>query len=139
MKSRDTIMRLKRFQVDEKRRRVAQIEMMIADFGRMASDLEREIATEEQRAGITDKAHFAYPTYARAAMQRKENLLRSAEELKGQLEDARRELEEAFQELKKFEVLDDREQARERAADAARDQVEMDRIGMAMRNGFARA
>jgi flagellar FliJ protein len=139
MKSRDTIMRLKRFQVDEKRRRVAQIELMIADFARTANDLEREIAAEEQRAGISDKAHFAYPTYARAAMQRKEKLIHSADELKGQLEDARRDLEEAFQELKKFEVLDDREHARERAVEVAREQSEMDRIGLSMRGSFAGA
>ena len=61
MKSRDTLIRLKRFQVDEKRRRVAQIEMMIAEFDRMAADLDREIAAEEQKAGISDPNHFAYP------------------------------------------------------------------------------
>ena len=72
-------------------------------------------------------------------MQRRENLVRSADELKGQLEDARRELEEAFQELKKFEILDDREQARERAADTVREQAEMDRIGLGLRANFARA
>ena len=138
MKSRETVMRLKRFQVDEKRRRVAQIEMMIADFERMATDLDREVASEEQRAGISDKAHFAYPTYARAAMQRKENLVRSADELKGQLLEARLELEEAFEDLKKFEILEDREQARERAAEGVREQVELDRIGISMR-GLARA
>ena len=77
MKSRDTLIRLKRFQVDEKRRRVAQIEMMIADFERIAADLQAEIASEEQKAGITDTAHFAYPTYAKAAAQRRENLLQS--------------------------------------------------------------
>ena len=49
MKSRDTIIRLKKFQVDEKRRKVAQIESMIADFDRMASDLEREIRVEQER------------------------------------------------------------------------------------------
>ena len=43
MKSRDTLIRLKKFQVDEKRRKVMQIETMIAEFERMASDLEREI------------------------------------------------------------------------------------------------
>ena len=32
MKSRETLIRLKKFQVDEKRRRVTQIEGMIADF-----------------------------------------------------------------------------------------------------------
>ena len=67
MKSRDSQLRLKRFQVDEKRRRVAQIEAMIAEFLRMAGDLDREIATEEHKAGIADVTHFAYPTYARAA------------------------------------------------------------------------
>ena len=62
MKSRDSLLRLKRFHVDEKRRRVAQIEIMIADFLRMANELDREIAAEEQKSGISDLAHFAYPT-----------------------------------------------------------------------------
>ena len=70
MKSRDTLIRLRRFQVDEKRRRVAQIEMMMADFNRMAAELDREVSQEEARAGISDPAHFAYPTYARAATGR---------------------------------------------------------------------
>jgi len=81
MKSRDSLIRLKRFQVEEKRRRVTQIETMIAEFSRMALDLDREIALEEQRAGISDISHFAYPTYARAARARRDNLKRSAEEL----------------------------------------------------------
>ena len=66
MKSRDTLIRLKRFQLEEKRRRVRQIEMMLAEFTRMIGDLDREIANEEKRAGIADPRHFAYPTYARA-------------------------------------------------------------------------
>jgi hypothetical protein len=70
MKSRETLIRLKKFQVDEKRRRVTQIEGMIADFQRMSVDLEREIQTEQERAGINDPSHFAYPTYAKAAIQR---------------------------------------------------------------------
>ena len=51
MKSRDTLIRLKRFQVEEKRRRVAQIEMMIAEFDRMAVDLDREIAVRGAEGG----------------------------------------------------------------------------------------
>jgi flagellar FliJ protein len=81
MKSRDTLIRLKRFQVDEKRRRVMQIETMINEFTRMMGDLDREIGIEEQRAGISDPSHFAYPTYARAARSRRDNLARSTEEL----------------------------------------------------------
>ena len=133
MKSRETLLRLRRFQVDEKRRKLAQIETMIAEFERMASDLEREIAAEEARAGISDKAHFAYPTYARAAIQRRDNLLQSANDLARQLDEARLEVEEAFEELKKFEILDDREQVKERAIEAVREQAELDRIALQMR------
>jgi flagellar FliJ protein len=117
MKSRDTLIRLKRFQVDEKRRKVAQIEMMIAEFDRMAVDLDREIAAEEHKAGISDPNHFAYPTYARAAAQRRDNLRQSVQNLHVQLDDAKAELGEAFEDLKRAESLDDRE----RGADPARD------------------
>ncbi|SFV14829.1 flagellar export protein FliJ [Methylobacterium sp. 174MFSha1.1] len=135
MKSRDTLIRLRRFQADEKRRKVAQIEAMIADFARMAADLDREIGQEEQRAGISDPAHFAYPTYARAAAQRRDNIRRSAEDLDAQLAAAKAALAEAFEELKKVEILDDRERSGERAAENARDQASMDAIGL----GRARA
>lgn len=130
MKSRETLIRLKKFQVDEKRRRVAQIEGMIADFQRMSAELEREIQTEQERAGINDPTHFAYPTYAKAAIQRRENLTRSAEELKVQLDDARAHLNEAYDELKKVELLDERDQARERAEESAREQADLDSIGL---------
>src|SRR5882762_6581910 len=89
MQSRETLICLKKFQVDEKRRRVAQIEGMIADFRRMSVDLEREIHTEQERAEINDPTHFAYPTYAKAAIQRRENLTRSADELRIQLKTPR--------------------------------------------------
>ena len=130
MKSRDTLIRLRRFQVDEKRRRVTQIEMMMADFQRMAVELDREVAVEEARAGITDVGHFAYPTYARAAATRRGNVRQSAHALEGQLAEAKAELGEAFEELKKVEILNDRERTAERAAESVRDQAAMDGIGL---------
>ena len=115
MKSRDSLVRLKRFQVDEKRRRVAQIESMAADFLRIAADLDREIVNEEQKAGIADPLHFAYPTYARAARARRENLVRSAAELKEQLPDAKSQLDEANADLVKAQGLEGREKGADRA------------------------
>ena len=110
---------------------MAQIEGMIAEFGRMAADLDREVATEEQRSGISDLAHFAYPTYAKAARTRRDNLKRSADELKTQLDDAQAELGEAFEALKKVEILENRERTAERVADNARDQAAMNQLGLA--------
>jgi flagellar export protein FliJ len=106
MKSRDTLIRLKRFQAEEKRRRLSQIELMIAEFNRMATELDREIASEEQKSGVKDIAHYAYSTYARAARTRRDNLLHSAEELKGQLDEARAAFEQAMDDLNKAQILD---------------------------------
>jgi flagellar protein FliJ len=124
MKSRNTLIRLKKFQVEEKRRKVAQIEAMIADFQRMGADLDREIVAEQERAGIHDPAHFAYPTYAKAAMTRRENLKRSAGELAVQLEEAKIALHESFDDLKKVEQLDERDQNRDRAVDDSRSNLD---------------
>ena len=119
MKSRDTVIRLKRFQLEEKRRRVRQIELMAAEFARMSGELEREIANEEKRAGISDPRHFAYPTYARAASTRRDNLKSSIAELTAQLEDAKTAQDEAQAELVKVEALENRDKSSERPADAA--------------------
>ncbi|MFN3891523.1 MAG: flagellar export protein FliJ [Beijerinckiaceae bacterium] len=125
MKSRDSLVRLKRFQAEEKRRRVVQIEAMVAEFSRMSGELDREIAAEEQRSGISDPTHFAYPTYARSARARRDNLQQSAAELRQQLDEARAAHEEALEEVARAQSLEGREKgvsaepARELARSAA--------------------
>ncbi len=116
MKSRESLLRLKRFQVEEKRRQFAQIETMIGDFDRMCADLDSQIAFEEKKAGISDVDHFAYPTFAKAARQRRENLQGSVAGLKDQMTAAEISLEEAEEELKKAEMLDQRDGGKGREA-----------------------
>jgi len=128
MKARNTLIRVKKFQLDEKRRKVAQMEAMIVDFQRIAGDLEREIVAEQERAGIHDPSHFAYPTYAKAAIARRENLKRSIDELEAQLRDARVALQESAEELKRVELLDERDQSRDRAAAEGREQTEFEAL-----------
>ena len=130
MKSRsESLIRLKKFQVDEKRRQVAQIEMMIADFERMASELDQQIEIEHTKTGISDVAHFAYSTFAKAALTRRDNLLNSANDMKGKLEAAQDGLAEALEDLKKVELLDQREHQREAAEQLKVEQAEYDEIG----------
>ena len=63
----DALIRLKRFEVEGKRRKVADIEAMISDFNYVAAELDRQIATEEDRAGVFDVGYYAYPTFAKLA------------------------------------------------------------------------
>ncbi len=109
MKSRENLVRLKKFQVNEKRRQLLQLDMMIADFERMAGELELQIAAEEKKAGITDIHHFAYPTFAKAARQRCENLRDSQANLVQQRGAAESVLAEAEAELSKAEMLESRD------------------------------
>ena len=130
MKSKSaSLIRLKKFQVDEKRRQVLQIETMVADFERMAAELDQQIEIEHQKTGISDMAHFAYSTFAKAAITRRDNLVNSANDMRGKLEAAQDELAEAIEDLKKVELLDARETAREEAEQLKREQAEYDEIG----------
>lgn len=99
MKSRDAALRLKRFEADEKARKVADLQQMIAEFERMAGELDRQIRAEEERTGVKDVTHYAYSTFAKSASQRRDNLYSSAQELRMKLEVAERERDEAMEQL----------------------------------------
>src|SRR6476619_2720941 len=120
MKSRDALSRLKRFDVEEKQRKVAEIESLIGDFTQMANDLDRQIAIEQERAGVSDTNHYAYPTFAKAAIQRRDNLLASAADLEAKLASARETLGEALEELKNIEQLDEGRDAERMKIEQAR-------------------
>jgi flagellar export protein FliJ len=109
MKTRENLVRLKQFQVNDKRRQMLQLDMMIAEFDRMAGELELQIAAEEKKAGITDINHFAYPTFAKAARLRRDNLKNSQQDLLQQRAVAESILAEAEAELSKAEALESRD------------------------------
>ena len=109
MKPRDNMIRLRQFKVAEKHRQVMQLETMIAEFERMSNELEAQILAEEKKSGITDTSHFAYPTFAKAAHTRRDNLEISIRDLRQQKESAERELMDAESELQKAERLEVRE------------------------------
>lgn len=116
MKSRESLVRLKEFQVTEKRRQLQQLQLMMSEFERMAKELENQISIEEKKSGITDPAHFAYPTFAKAARQRADNLQVSIRELKVQQDAAELALEEVEAEFAKAAALEERDsQVRARA------------------------
>ena len=51
----DTLLRLKRFRVDEMKRRMASIEAMKSDLEKKLSDLDDNVTREKQRAGDSDQ------------------------------------------------------------------------------------
>ena len=109
MKPRNNMIRLRQFKVTEKHRQVMQLETMISEFERMANELDAQIVAEEKKSGISDENHFAYPTFAKAACTRRDNLAISIRDLKQQKEAAEAELLDAESELQKAERMEVRE------------------------------
>jgi flagellar export protein FliJ len=132
MKSRKSLIQLRRFEVDERRQTVADIEAMMGELQQMVIDLERQIEVEQEKAGVSDVNHFAYPTFAKAAIARRDNLKNSCAELEVKLEEARDQLAEAFEELKKVELIEERDAERVRVHEASKEQAELDEIGINM-------
>jgi hypothetical protein len=109
MKSRENLLRLKHFQVEDKTRQLTQIELMVQELGRIADELGAQIRIEEEKSGITDPGHFAYPTFAKAARLRRDNLQGSIRDLNTRREAAVAALGEAEEELKKAMLIDSRD------------------------------
>lgn len=114
MKARETALKLKRFELDEKARKVADLEQMIREFEGIASDLDRQILAEEDRTGVKDQKHFAYSTFAKSAAQRRDNLRASTAELRGKLEAAQSEFDEVKQQLARVTTDQPRDTVRSR-------------------------
>lgn len=109
MKPRESMVRLKMFQVRGKRREIAQLEMMIVEFERMVLELEAQIIHEERKSGNNDIHHFAYSSFARAARQRRDNLINSIRDLQLQKTNAEIALHEVTTELQRAQLLEVRE------------------------------
>jgi flagellar FliJ protein len=98
MASIESLVRSKKNQVEQRQRAVAQIKKIITDLERLAADLEVQIRAEEDRTKNHDPEHFAYSTLAKATVQRRDNLKRSTDNLKIQLDVAEKALRKATDE-----------------------------------------
>ena len=81
-----------RGQVADLKRRIPILKRLIADCDRLAADLDQEVRNEEDRVKIHDPAHSAYSIYAKATALRRDNLRRSADELRAHLAKAEKAL-----------------------------------------------
>ena len=130
MKSREALIRLHRFRVDEIRRRLQSLDTMRADLTKKMSDLETMMQEEQRRAAHSDRGRLAYPSFARSVVARRENIQRSIDEVEKQASGVTEELQGAYRELKKYEIAADSEAQRDRVEYARKVQAELDDIAL---------
>ena len=131
MSTLESLIRLHRWQVDERRRQVAELEALALKLRHELTRLGEEQAAEQAAASASFLARHVYPGYIRRALDRQKTLEQSLAETEAQTVAARDALAEAFQELKRYEVAQaNRERLRISAA-ARRERLETDALAIA--------
>ena len=130
MKRRDTLMRLKRFRVDELKRRMATLDAMRADLDRKLTDLEDSVARERQRANDSDIGRLAFPSFLRSIESRRENLKNTLKEIDREREQCQGELSAAYQDLKSLELATEQQAKRVAEIEARRTQSRVDEMAI---------
>lgn len=130
MKSREALIRLNRFRVDEIRKRLRSLDDMRADLAKKITDLEAMVQDEQRRSQQSDLGRLAFPAFARSVMARRENIQRTIDEVDKQAATVTEELQNAYRELKKYEIAADVEAQRDRVEYARQVQAELDEIAI---------
>jgi len=126
----DTLLRLKRFRVDEMKRRIAAIDAMRTDLERKLTDLDENVAREKQRAGDSDIGRLAFPSFLRSIDARRENLRNTLKEIEREHASAQADLHNAFQDLKALEFANEQQAKRLAEIETRRAQTRMDEMAL---------
>ena len=109
MRSRESLLRLNRFRVEDCRRQVSDMDLMILDLMRKHDDLDNHVKFEEQRTGVSDPNNVNYSMAAKSVRGRRDNILKTVGELRDQHESMIERLKEAEADLRKVEMLVEKE------------------------------
>jgi len=130
MKRSDALIRLRRFRVEEMKRRMATLDGMKADGERKLSDLEDSVARERQRAGDSDIGRLAFPSFLRSIESRRENLRATLTEIERERVIAQVDLNTAFEELKSLEFATEMQAKRVAEIETRRSQSRVDEMAL---------
>ena len=128
-----TLIRLSKFNVDEKRRVLTQLqareEHVIEEIRKGEEQLrhEQQLAAEDS-IGVG----FAYGAYHQAWMKKRDLMHQALAAVRAEIEKAREELAEAFRELKTYEVTQANREKREREEADRKEQIFLDEVGLTM-------
>lgn len=130
MKRTNTLIRLRRFRVDEMKRRLATLDGMKADAERKLADLEDSVTREKQRAGDSDIGRLAFPSFLRSIETRRENLRDTLKDIERERVQAQDDLTKAFQDLKALEFATEQQAKRASEIEARRSQSRLDEMAL---------
>lgn len=132
------IIRLHKWQVDEKRRQITDLEVMRSELIEKLEKLLQGLESEKESLAKSNVVNINYANYASNVMSRRVNIEASITEVDVSIENMKDELSDAFKELKKYEIVEQRAIEREKLEQSRREQDRLDEISINMYRNSAR-
>ena len=126
------MVRLHRWQLDEKRQKLAQLEELASQVRRDIAALDAELVAEQQATTKDPDSSMNLPAFAAICAQRRKNLDTSLAGFERSISAAREELRTAFQEVKTYESALKAQKDRKARKLATAEQKELNEIGLNM-------
>ncbi len=130
MSALDSLIRLHRFQLDERRRQLADLDQLAFKLRQEQQRLDLEQQVEQSVAAASFEAAQTYGSYAVNLIERRRKLAQSLAEVEQQIAQARDQLAEAFQEVKRYEITAGNRLRQQRQKLDRRQQALMDELGL---------
>lgn len=127
-----TIVRLHKWQLDEKRRQIKDLEVMRSDLLTKLENLNAELLSEQRNVANSNIVDINYANYANSVIKRRENLEASILEVNLSIENMKDDIAESFKELKKFEIVEQRSLEREKLEEKRQEQNRLDEVSINM-------
>jgi flagellar FliJ protein len=126
----ESLIRLHRWQLDERRRQVSELDTLAAKLRQEGVRLVAEQKAEQKIAAESAEAASAYGSYARRLIERRQKLEQSLASVEGQIVTARAALAEAYQDVKRYEIAAANRAQQVRKRIARQQQLALDEIGI---------
>ncbi|MFQ6018016.1 MAG: flagellar export protein FliJ [Kiloniellaceae bacterium] len=124
----DSLVRVHRWILDEKRRKLGELQELA---GKLKDDLRRlqeDLANEQEVASRSIEGTVAFPAFIAAARERGQRLRDSIARMERAIETTRDEVQAAFQEAETYKLASDNHARRERDRLSRREQVDLDEL-----------
>jgi chromosome segregation ATPase len=124
------LIRLHKYQLDEKRRALAALYSDMALLEQRRRKLEDEYTREKEAVEKSGDIHFTFAGYAKGVQLQRDDIESAETELEKRIETAKDDMMETFSELKKYEMTQAERDRLEEEERRIREGLLMDEIGL---------
>ena len=132
MRTLETLIKMHKHQLDEKRRALTDLENLRADLVGQREKLDGELTREQQIAKQVECGAFAYAGFHQGYIARRDKLMVSLAELDTRIAAAQEEVNTAYQDVKRHEIALASRLRRQREEEERRTQNTLDEISLDM-------